>query len=375
MLMFALFAGFAVAVSIPKETLNRQELVDYINSQNVPWFAKIDRRFEGKPLHSSKHLYGVRMEESRAQTAKALSSGELRLAPVISEAEAASLPDTFDSATNWPECAKVIMDIRDQSNCGCCWAFAGASAASDRACIATNGTIAVPFSSQDICFNAEPDSAGGCDGGTLYTAWSYIHATGVVTGGQYLDDIAKVPSDPFHGEGFCSSFSLPHCHHHGPVGIDPYPAEGATGCPHVVLSPKGPTKCDNSSKIQDFEGDKYSFNGTVYIYPQDEASIRKAIWLNGPVEAAFTVYSDFEQYAGGIYTHTAGQEEGGHAIRIVGWGSENGVDYWKIANSWNPYWGEKGYFRIKRGTNECGIESQIFAADPAAKWGKKNELS
>ena len=45
---------------------------------------------------------------------------------------------------NWPKCAKVIGDIRDQSMCGCCWAFAGAEAASDRLCIATNGTVAVP---------------------------------------------------------------------------------------------------------------------------------------------------------------------------------------------------------------------------------------
>jgi len=38
----------------------------------------------------------------------------------------------------------VIGDIRDQSNCGCCWAFAGASAASDRMCIATKGELMAP---------------------------------------------------------------------------------------------------------------------------------------------------------------------------------------------------------------------------------------
>jgi len=61
---------------------------------------------------------------------------------------------------------------------------------------------------------------------------------------------------------------------------------------------------------------------------------------DGPVEAAFTVYSDFETYEGGIYQQTSHVPEGGHAIRIVGWGSENGTDYWTVANSWNPYWGE-----------------------------------
>ena len=67
------------------------------------------------------------------------------------------------------------------------------------------------------------------------------------------------------------------------------------------------------------------------------ATIQHAIMSDGPVEAAFSVYSDFETYEGGIYQHVSGSYEGGHAIRIVGWGTEGGVDYWKVANSWNPY--------------------------------------
>ena len=46
-------------------------------------------------------------------------------------------------------------------------------------------------------------------------------------------------------------------------------------------------------------------------------------------------------------------------MKMVGWGVDNGVKYWKVANSWNPYWGEKGYFRIKKGNNEGGIEDQV----------------
>ena len=42
----------------------------------------------------------------------------------------------------------------------------------------------------------------------------------------------------------------------------------------------------------------------------------------------------------------------------------------QVANSWNPYWGEEGYFRIKRGTNECNIEDQVVASGPGATWGK-----
>merc|ERR1712228_511353 len=151
-------------------------------------------------------------------------------------------------------CAKIIGDIRDQSNCGCCWAFAGAEAASDRMCIATNATIMLPLSAQDVCFNANFD---GCDGGMIDTPWSFIKSTGAVTGGQYQG------SGPF-GAGLCSSFSLPHCHHHGPQGDDPYPAEGAPGCPHQK-SPMCPTQCDAdaSSEHKDFRSDKYTFSERI----------------------------------------------------------------------------------------------------------------
>ena len=51
------------------------------------------------------------------------------------------------------------------------------------------------------------------------------------------------------------------------------------------------------------------------------------------------------------------------AIKIVGWGNEGGVDYWLVANSWNQYWGDNGFFKIKRGVNECGIEGDVCAGD------------
>ena len=85
------------------------------------------------------------------------------------------------------------------------------------------------------------------------------------------------------------------------------------------------------------------------------------ISTNGPVTAAFTVYEDFVSYSTGVYQHTTGKQLGGHAIEIVGYGEENGTKYWKIKNSWNPTWGDKGFFKILRGSNECGIENQISA--------------
>jgi len=279
------------------------------------------------------------------------------LVEVYEAPEGFAAPDDFDSETAFPECATVIGDIRDQSNCGCCWAFGGASAASDRLCIATGGKVQVPISSQDVCFGG---SWAGCNGGQLYSAWNYIKK-GAVTGGNQ-DDTGKL------GGGFCQAFSLPHCHHHGPQGEDPYPAEGEPGCPDES-SPRHSTACDSgaASPHDTYAKDQYSFSGTISSY-SNEAAIQSAIMSGGPVETAFTVYSDFENYAGGIYQKTSTKSLGGHAVRTVGWGVENGTKYWKIANSWNPYWGEKGYFRIIRGVNECDIERQGMSSPAGAKW-------
>ena len=86
-------------------------------------------------------------------------------------------------------------------------AFAGAEAASDRLCISTNGTVQQPISAQDVCFCASSD---GCQGGQIDTPWDYISQSGAVTGGQ-VDGTYAIGKG-----GFCSDFTLPHCHHHGP---------------------------------------------------------------------------------------------------------------------------------------------------------------
>jgi cathepsin B len=85
---------------------------------------------------------------------------------------------------------------------------------------------------------------------------------------------------------------------------------------------------------------------------------------NGPVEVSFTVYEDFVNYKEGVYQHVHGSQLGGHAVRMLGWGEENGTPYWLVANSWNNDWGDKGLFKILRGENECGIEGSVVAGMP-----------
>ena len=64
------------------------------------------------------------------------------------------------------------------------------------------------------------------------------------------------------------------------------------------------------------------------------------------METQFTVYSDFMSYKSGVYKHTTGYQEGGHAVKMIGWGNEGGEDYWLCANSWGPSWGENGFFKM-----------------------------
>jgi len=327
---------------------------------------------------TARFISGVDIEESARLIEERVASGAWTRAPKISKEQAAALPTDFDSATNWPECAKIIDDIRDQSNCGCCWAFGAAEAASDRICIATGGQTIAPLSSNSLCFCA---SSNGCNGGSLVVPWEYIHFQGLVTG-------ASQGNGTFDAAGFCDNFgqpnsvnNMPHCHHHGPQDHsctingqtvdfnDFYPDEGTAGCPSQ-RSNSCPSQCDSTATApnNNYAQNKYSFTGGITVQPTDADTIAMEIMTNGPVEAAFTVYSDFEDYTCGIYQKTSNKAEGGHAIKIVGWGVDNGVQYWKVANSWNPTWGENGYFRILKGKNECGIESQVTSNSDNSKW-------
>lgn len=87
------------------------------------------------------------------------------------------------------------------------------------------------------------------------------------------------------------------------------------------------------------------------------------------------VYPDFMTYSGGIYHHTGLAdafnpfELTNHAVLLVGYGRchVTGQKYWIVKNSWGSGWGEDGYFRIRRGSDECSIESIAVAASPIPK--------
>ena len=92
----------------------------------------------------------------------------------------------------------------------------------------------------------------------------------------------------------------------------------------------------------------------------------------GPIVAAMDVYEDFLNYTGGVYHQNSDVAVGGHAVKIIGFGSDP-EPYWLVQNSWTTRWGEGGYFRIARGDDTC--ECDICNLNVAGMWfGNHSQL-
>ena len=217
-------------------------------------------------------------------------------------ADFVTVPQSFDSRTQWSGC---IHPIRNQERCGSCWAFSASEVLSDRFCISENVNEVLSPQWLVSC----DTSNDGCNGGNLPLVWQYMESNGI-------------PKD----------------------SCDPYISGG--GQSHTG-------SCTDQCQDQKF----YKATNIGGFYSIDNAKMD--IMSNGPVQTGFTVYQDFMSYTSGIYEHSWGSQLGGHAVKIVGWGNQDGTDYWIVANSWGASWGIDGFFWI--GTDQCGISDDIYA--------------
>uniref|UniRef100_G1TBY1 Cathepsin B n=1 Tax=Oryctolagus cuniculus TaxID=9986 RepID=G1TBY1_RABIT len=284
------------------------ELVNFINKQNTTWQA--GHNFFNVEVSYLKKLCGTFL-------------GGPKLPRRVEFADDIKLPESFDAREQWPNCP-TIKEIRDQGSCGSCWAFGAVEAISDRICIHTNGHVNVEVSAEDMLTCCGGQCGDGCNGGYPSGAWNFWTKKGLVSGGLYDSHVG------------CKPYSIPPCEHHVNGSRPACTGEGDT--------PRCSKTCEPGYSPSYKEDKHYGYSS--YSVSSDENEIKAEIYKNGPVEGAFTVYSDFLMYKSGVYQHTTGDIMGGHAIRILGWGEENGVPYWLVANSWNTDWGDKGFFKI-----------------------------
>lgn len=284
--------------------VNDPDRIDTFNSMaGAKWVAGVNPNFEGMKVKHVRPLLGAIPAPEKNNT----------LPQSVYDAMSA-VPAEFDAREEWKG---LVHPIRDQAQCGSCWAFSASEVLSDRFAIASK-TASPVLSPEDMVSCDKSDD--GCQGGMLPNAWEYLQNTGIVTDACF-----------------------------------PYGAGGGD-------APKCVSKCANGADFQKYKASKiYSIKGND--------NLQKDLSTNGPIQVAFMVYSSFMSYKSGVYTKHIWEitPEGGHAVKFMGWGTQDGTDYWLVANSWTTDWGMDGFFKIKRGVNECKIETlgPPYAGNPA----------
>lgn len=223
--------------------------------------------------------------------------------PSETEVDDATDSDSLD----WSKLGKVVP-VRNQKNCGSCWAFSSSDAISAAWAIKTN-TAPLLLSPQylvDCCAHVAGDPIFqrnfGCHGGNPQIAYRWMKENPHVLEKNY----------PYRASGWFCSNKAPKT--------------------QVKTIGAGFSFADNPAKLME--------------------ELKK-----GPVVVFLNSSSQtFRHYSSGIITRDCSPSLD-HLVVLVGYGSEKGIDYWIIKNSWDTTWGEKGFGRIQRGKNLCGIEA------------------
>ena len=234
--------------------------------------------------------------------------GALPIDPRLAKTRQIHLPvwEDVPAALDWRnhEGSSWVTPVRNQGACGSCWAFSAVAQVESWKMVFESDPALMPDLSEQYILTES--GAGSCGGGSYEKALTFMQDQGV-------------PPEAF----------LPY------YAVDEWP------CPELTEE-----WASQIVQIPDW--------GYVTLGEAPVETIKQAL-LRHPVSAGFTVYSDFDFYQSGIYRHVFGEEEGGHAILIVGWSDADSC--WICKNSWGPYWGENGFFRIKWG--ECGMGSHV----------------
>ena len=224
-------------------------------------------------------------------------------------------------AAEWAGC-QYVSEIRDQGACGSDWAVAAAAAITDRICIASNGTSQPHISAEDLTACCTSCGYGkyrtracvdpttlrlGCDGGYTNNAWQWYQYEGIVTGGNFGSHQARgvaYRQRVSRPQG-CSPYTIPPCDHHVEgqypncsATLPPTPTCNKT-CEPGYPTPYSVRHSHMTGVAHGAQADRH-FGESAYNVAKNVAKIQFEIMLNGPVEALFTVYSDFFSYKSGL---------------------------------------------------------------------------
>nr|AAR12010.1 cathepsin L-like proteinase [Triatoma infestans] len=199
----------------------------------------------------------------------------------------------------------AVTPVKDPGQCGSCWAFSSTGSLGGQLFLKNKKLVSL--SEQQLVDCSGNYGNDGCDGGIMVQAFQYIKGNGGIdTEGSY-----------------------------------PYEAEDDK-CRYKTKSVAGTDK------------------GYVDIAQGDENALKEAVAEIGPISVAIDAGNlSFQFYSEGIYDEPfCSNTELDHGVLVVGYGTENGQDYWLVKNSWGPSWGENGYIKIARNhNNHCGIAS------------------
>lgn len=217
---------------------------------------------------------------------------------------ATNLPDSFDWRTKG-----VLTPVKDQGECGSCYSFSTTEHLESLSKI-KNGTLPL-LSQQQIVDCSTTCGNMGCNGGLESYVFDYTRAKGSQSSSSY----------PYGGTKQTCKYN---------------PA-------NVILRITGYKEVDSPTTDQ-----------------------LKELVLTAPMPVGMCAsMNTFMHYSGGIYADKSCPSDPNkldHAVLLCGWGSENGVNYWIVRNSWGTGWGEAGYFRIAIAGNLCGIQDSTTYA-------------
>jgi hypothetical protein len=213
------------------------------------------------------------------------------------------------ASVDWTE-KGAVTPVKNQGQCGSCWAFSTTGSTEGRYFVATGKLVSL--SEQQLVDCSKKEGNLGCSGGLMDHGFAYLEKAGSCTEESY-----------------------------------PYKAVGG--------------KCEEKTCTKAIE--KSEVTGFKDVQSDDEDALKEAV-SQGPVSIAIEAdHQAFQFYKGGVLTKACGTQLD-HGVLVVGYGTSDGTDYWKVKNSWGPVWGSSGYISLERGKSpdgskgECGLLQQ-----------------